>query len=47
MIHMSEVIDDLVGRIAKLEDKENVEDAKAQRKTRSTPILTQPPKNSY
>jgi hypothetical protein len=36
MIHMSEVIEDLVGRITTIEDKENMEEDKAQRKTRST-----------
>ena len=35
MIHLNDVIADLVGRIAVLEDKENMEDEKAKRKTRS------------
>ena len=35
MIHLNEVIADLVGRIAVLEDKENMEEEKTTRKTRS------------
>ena len=34
---MSEVIEDLVGRIAALEDKANLEEASTKRNTRSNP----------
>jgi hypothetical protein len=40
MIHMNEVIADLVGRIAIMEDKENMEEEKDQRQTRSKATTT-------
>ena len=35
MEHMESIIEDLVGRLAAVEDRENIEDAKTSRNTRS------------
>jgi hypothetical protein len=47
MLHLDEIVADLVDRLARIEDKENVEEEKRKRITRSKAAQTQHMKTRF